>query len=221
VSEQHHLRVHRTARYFTLGNPATAREVWFACHGYGQLAGAFIEDLTSIDDGSRYIVAPEALNRFYTDQSTGAHGAESKVGATWMTREDRLADIDDYVAYLDTLYLSIFDSVDRESVKVVALGFSQGAATVSRWAGMGAAAIDRAVFWGGTPAPDLEPAALDRLRSTSITVVIGSHDEFASDKTIERESARLRSNDINYELIRFDGGHRLDDGALRRIAQSL
>ncbi len=221
MSEEHHLKVKRTARFFTLGDRATAREVWFACHGYGQLAGAFIEGLTTLDDGTRYIVAPEALNRFYTDQSSGAHGPDSSVGATWMTREDRMVEIDDYIAYLDELYQHTFDRIDREAVKVIALGFSQGAATVSRWAGMGAAAIDHAIFWGGPLAPDLEPAALDRLRGTAITFVIGTRDEFINDKSIERERNRLLSSDITFELLRFVGGHRLDHDALRRVAATL
>ena len=39
----HHLRVARTARYYTLGGGGLApRVVWFVLHGYGQLAGQFI-----------------------------------------------------------------------------------------------------------------------------------------------------------------------------------
>ena len=34
-----HLTVPRTARYWTLGEPGPGlRQVWIACHGYGQLA---------------------------------------------------------------------------------------------------------------------------------------------------------------------------------------
>src|SRR5439155_1591110 len=43
---EHHIGVSRSARYFTLGEkPQGVAEVWFACHGYGQLAARFLERL--------------------------------------------------------------------------------------------------------------------------------------------------------------------------------
>src|SRR5882762_5598050 len=118
------------ARYFTLGDPAHAEQMWFACHGYGQLAARFLEKLRVLDDGRRYLVAPEGLSRFYLSESP----TERRVGASWMTREDRLAEIDDYVRYLDAVYADVFGSLARAQVTLHALGYSQGASTVSRWA---------------------------------------------------------------------------------------
>src|SRR5207245_2948078 len=60
-----HIRVARTAPYEVLGSEKTAREIWFVLHGYGQLASSFIRAFAPLDDGTRLIVAPEALNRFY------------------------------------------------------------------------------------------------------------------------------------------------------------
>ena len=89
---EHHLPVSRTARYYTLGDPGPGtRQVWVVCHGYGQLASRFLEKLRALDDGTRYLVAPEGLSRFYLSESP----AERRVGASWMTREDRLAEIAD------------------------------------------------------------------------------------------------------------------------------
>src|SRR6266550_3439645 len=127
VSE-HHLSVARTARYYTLGEPG-ATEVWFVCHGYGQLAGRFLRRFEPIADGSRLVVAPEGLNRFYV--GSGEH-RDQPVGATWMTREDRLNEIADYVKYLDAVYADVFGGKPT-AARVRALGFSQGAATASRW----------------------------------------------------------------------------------------
>ena len=75
---EHHISVTRTARYVTLGDAdRLPGEVWFVCHGYAQLAARFARDFEAIDDGSRLIVVPEALSRFYLDSGPGAHGAES------------------------------------------------------------------------------------------------------------------------------------------------
>jgi hypothetical protein len=95
----------RTARYATLGRlDESVREVWIVCHGYAQLAGRFIERFRCIAAPHRLIVAPEALSRFYTERGSGFHGPASQIGATWMTSEDREAEIQDYVAYLDALH---------------------------------------------------------------------------------------------------------------------
>src|SRR5206468_1825615 len=123
-----HIRVARTARYETLGSETTAREVWFVLHGYGQLAASFIQAFSVLDDGTRLIVAPEALNRFYLVGVDSGAAAERPVGATWMTREDRDAEIADYVEYLDALAAQVLGAVRRgeRPPRVIVLGFSQG-----------------------------------------------------------------------------------------------
>src|SRR3954465_7736941 len=112
AAHEHHLTVPRTARYHTLGDAATARECWFVLHGHAQLSGYFIRHFEPLDDGRRLIVAPEALNRFYIERTSWQGAGHARVGATWMTREDRLAEIGDYVAYLDRLYEELLG--DRE-----------------------------------------------------------------------------------------------------------
>src|SRR2546429_8618236 len=167
--QEHHIGVTRSARYFTLGDSSRGvGEVWFACHGYGQLAARFLEKLGVLGDGRRYLVAPEGLSRFYLSESS----TERRVGASWMTREDRLAEIDDYVRYLDAVHDDVFGFVDRPQVIVHALGFSQGAATASRWTAMGRARVDRLTLWGGEFPPDLDltlETVADRLRAARLS----------------------------------------------------
>src|SRR5258705_7905505 len=104
------MTVSRMARYFTIGRPD--REVWFVLHGYGQLAARFLSRFEPLDDGGRLIVAPEALSRFYLTEDS----AERRVGASWMTREDRLTEIEDYVQYLEAVYADVFPLVDPSLV---------------------------------------------------------------------------------------------------------
>lgn len=211
------LAVRRSARFYTVGEPGPgARQVWFVCHGYGQLAGRFLEKLRVLDDGRRYLVAPEGLSRFYLSEDP----AERRVGASWMTREDRLAEIDDYVGYLDAVYADVMASLDRAQVTVHALGFSQGASTVSRWAAMGTGHIDRLVLWGGEFPPDLDlsiDTVARRLRDARLTLVYGRSDEFITPKVVSGIVDRLRQHEISYEEIPFDGGHELDEAVLRRL----
>ncbi|MEL6276926.1 MAG: phospholipase, partial [Bacteroidota bacterium] len=81
----HRLPVQRTAHFYTLGEPsANVKRMWFACHGYGQLASTFIRKFDQLAGAEDYVVAPEGLSRFYWQGFTG------KVVASWMTSADRL-----------------------------------------------------------------------------------------------------------------------------------
>ena len=215
--EEHRIAVPRSARYFTLGRPD--REVWFVLHGYGQLAARFLRHFAALDDGTRLIAAPEGLSRFYLKESP----TERRVGATWMTREDRLAEIDDYVRYLDAVYAEVCGSVDRSSVKVTVLGFSQGTSTACRWVTMGASRVDRLIVWGGEVPPDLDLAqgpAAGRLRALRLTLVYGNRDEFFTPKIVANTEARLGAHGIPYALAPFEGGHEIDRDILQRVAGS-
>src|SRR6266511_3416914 len=151
-----HLPVSKSARFAMLGAPSAAtREIWFVCHGYGQLAARFIRRFEPIATHERVIVAPEALSRFYTQPSAGEHSRGSQIGATWMTSEDRDAEIEDYVAYLNALYDRILSHLERERVVIRALGFSQGAVTVSRWIAAGHATADQVIIWSGSIGPEI------------------------------------------------------------------
>ena len=209
--QEHSFETARSARYFTLGSPEDARDVWFVCHGYGQLASRFLERFRPLEGEGRCIVAPEGLSRFYLTDSP----AERRVGASWMTREDRLHEIDDYVRYLDALYARI----TPPGARVTALGFSQGTATVCRWTAFGAAGIDRLIVWGGEVPPDLDLAqSAPRLRAARLTFVYGTRDEFFTPKIVAATEARLRAHELSYELISFDGGHEIQEATLRRLA---
>lgn len=219
-SDEHHIRVARTARFHTLGDPAgPIREVWFVCHGYGQLAGRFIRRFAPIASDARLIVAPEALNRYYIEEKPGPHGPDSRVGATWMTREDRLAEIDDYVAYLDALYAHLFETFDRGAVQVYALGFSQGAATACRWVTLGTSRVDRLILWSSFLPVDLDlVATAERLRAVRPILVAGTQDSFASPEMAEHDAERLRELGVDVRVVTFEGGHSIDPAVLGQVA---
>lgn len=211
----HHLSTPRTARYARLGDSASAQEVWIVLHGYGQLAEYFIRPFRVLDDGQRLIVAPEALSRFYLD----AMSEHDRVGASWMTKADRLREIDDYVCYLDALYEQLVADGLADDAPVHVLGFSQGTATACRWAALGTARADRLTLWAGGVPPDLDLDAHRALfRRLDLTIVVGTDDEYISDERLVKETARLDAHDIPYRTIRFDGTHRIESDVLADLA---
>ncbi len=188
-------------------------------HGYGHLAARFITQFAVLAGPQRVVVAPEALNRFYLDapRPGGPAATERRVGTTWMTREDRDAEIADYVAYLDRVCSALVPAAQRVTV----LGFSQGVATACRWVTFGAASVQRLILWAGPMPPDLDLRQLARrMGSTPIEIVLGSTDEFADARALEDALAQLREAGILHRLVRFDGGHTIDRGALARLAAS-
>jgi len=218
--QEHHLTVARTARYATLGpDDTSARDVWFVLHGYAQLAGDFLRHFAPLDDGARLLVAPEALSRFYSDRGRPG-GDPQRVGATWMTREDRDAEVSDYVSYLDAVYDRVFERVPREGATVTLLGFSQGAATVSRWASLGRARADRVVCWGSALAHDLDlaPAGRAPLGGARLVLVVGGDDRLVASDAVDAERRRLAAAGVPHEVVTYDGGHHLHEATLRRLA---
>jgi predicted esterase len=221
---ENHLRVSRTARYFVLGGPESAEQVasrdvgnlWFVLHGYGQLARDFVQYFADAATPARRIVAPEALNRYYLVPPDAAPAAERPVGATWMTREDRDNDIADYVAYLDALYDALRPGLAPDA-RVHVIGFSQGAATATRWALHGHVPIQRLVLWGGLLPPET-PLDAPVLRSSSLTLVAGSRDKYLSPERLAAEEHRLAAAGIPARLIRFDGSHSLKRDVIRQLA---
>lgn len=214
------LPVTRTARVALLG-PATpaVRELWFVLHGYSQLAAPFIEDFGAIDDGTRLIVAPEALSRFYEGELSAEGHRSGKVGASWMTKESRETEIADYLAYLDLVFAHITDTLAGAAPPVTVLGFSQGGATASRWVAEGRVRAERLIVWGSSLAPELDIRGTSSpLRRAGLQLVAGTHDHFITAKVVETELARLKAAGLPFTFRGFDGGHRLDDDVLRTIA---
>lgn len=214
---EHHIAVERTARYWTLGTPETAEEVWLVLHGYKQLARRFVRRFAPIDDGRRLIVAPEALSRFYVSSTEGRHGAASVVGATWMTREDRRSEIRDYVGYLDRLAEHVADLTG--AVPRTVLGFSQGVATATRWVVHGETRPDRLVLWGDVSPPDLD-LELARVRFDPVDVVMvrGAHDRALDPGLVDEERSRLSEAGVTYRTVRYDGGHDIEADTLAALA---
>lgn len=214
------LPVTRTARVALLG-PATPaiRELWFVLHGYSQLAATFIEDFRPIDDGTRLIIAPEALSRFYDGELSAESHRNGKVGASWMTKESRETEISDYLGYLNAVRAHVSGLLGGATPRVTVLGFSQGGSTASRWVAEGIVPASRLIVWGSSLPMDVDIASPTApLRRVNLELVIGSRDQFATPPLVEKETARLNAAGYPFTFRGFDGGHRLDADVLREVA---
>lgn len=211
----------RTGRCAVRGptDPAEVRELWIVLHGYGQLASGFVGGFGGVDDGTRLIVAPEGLSRFYDARSPLAKHAEAEVGASWMTREDRVEEIEDQMHWLGQV-LETYRARVQPAVSLTLLGFSQGVAAASRWVARGTVSPEHLICWGASIAPEVDVRPGTPLAQTRCTVVIGDRDVFVTAERIAEERARLDAAGFVYTFERFAGGHRLDDATLARVART-
>ncbi|AHM59842.1 phospholipase/carboxylesterase [Flammeovirgaceae bacterium 311] len=206
--KQHSLRFSFEARYCTLGAPGNT--AWLVCHGYGQLAPYFIRNFSALADLGHYIVAPEGLSRFYLQDHKG------RVGASWMTREERLNDIDNYLRYLDAV---AEDSGLVQASEINLLGFSQGVATISRWAMHTTLAYQKLVLWAGVFPPDLPLDLSSRcLQQVRLYQVWGEQDPFLNREETEKQAANLRAlKPAHFRELSFKGEHSLHTPSLLEI----
>ncbi len=205
-----YIQTYKTAKFCMLGEPENCETVWFVLHGYGQLADYFIRKFEVLDNGKNLIVAPEGLSRFYVK------GYSGRVGASWMTKEERLQEIEDYVNYLDTLY----QYLNISGKKVIVLGFSQGAATASRWVAASKYLQNPVLVLYGSVFPPDFPFWQQTFKNAPI-LVYGSEDEFLSEKDICSHTDFLSQNHIDYRIIRYEGKHDIYPEVLLKINNTI
>jgi predicted esterase len=211
--QQRNIEVRKTARYFLLGEPSQATDILFVCHGYGQLASVFLEQFQGISDRKFLIVAAEGLHRFYWEKFSG------RVVASWMTKEDRDSDINDYVLFLDAVHDEV-KPLCPPGVRVHALGFSQGAATVARWVARSEMKIESLIFWAGEFPKDINLEVIEeRFNALRLIVVCGSADQFISNTKLYQDS--FVNLGMKPENVVFEGKHMIEEETLRRLVDSL
>jgi predicted esterase len=215
--QEHSLTFDFKARYYTLGEISNStRQIWFVLHGYGQLARYFIRKFTILTEQHIYVIAPEGLSRFYLEsiQSTGR--VNDRVGASWMTKENRTGDIENYLQYLNVLAES--QIAKDNQIPVTLLGFSQGAATASRWAASRDIKFQRLILWAGIFPPDMNlESGKAALQEKEILLVHGKSDPFLNDARFAEMNTISSSLGIAPQVISFDGGHEIEEKTLLKI----
>lgn len=212
------IEVRRTALIASLGptDPDGVRELWYVLHGQSMRAASFLGDCRALDDGDRLIIAPEALSRYY--EGPIAANKNAIVVASWMTREEREDEIRDYVRYLDAVHAEMKSRFTQAMPPVTVLGFSQGGATAVRWVAEGNVMPARLIVWASSLPPEVDYATNSAIRAPTFTYVCGNRDIYVTPKVLDGQLKLLRDANLKYAAASFDGGHRLDDDTLRRVA---
>ncbi|RNI31687.1 phospholipase [Rufibacter latericius] len=205
------MSVPRTAHLHQVGTlSAETKHLWIVLHGYGQLARYFIRHFEAMADGQTVIIAPEGLSRFYLE------GVSGRVGATWMTKEERLHEITDYVTYLNLVRDMALQEAPGATLHV--LGFSQGGATVCRWLAQAQWPVAQLVLWAGMFPEDMELTSADSaLSRTHLTYVYGLQDPFVADDKVQAQLTRVQAAGLHPQVLTFEGKHELNQEILQQL----
>ncbi|PZX52552.1 alpha/beta hydrolase [Algoriphagus chordae] len=190
------------------------KEIWLILHGYGQLAEFFIRKFQEFDSSDRLFIAPEATNYGYLK------GFAGRVGANWMTKHERELSIQNNHRYLDLLMENLLSQYkDIPTIKL--LGFSQGAATATRWASRWAGEVDQLVLWSGGFAQDMVlEDAREKFSQTEVSLVMGDQDDMIRPESIEIQQELIKNLNKDVKTMIFRGGHEIDIEMLSRILES-
>lgn len=199
---QKNIRVQKTARVHYRNAEGRPCARWMITHGYGMLSSYFSSKFYDIPSCHELLI-PEGLHRFYLQ------GTEGRVGASWMTKEERETDIQDYIQYLNQLYTSY-----QDDTPLIAFGFSQGVATICRWAAQLDVLPAQLILWAGVIPPDVDPKAWEKIYTqVPITIFVGSDDPYRS-KAHDKLYTHIQSVGKHVELIEYKGTHRIDSTIL-------
>lgn len=193
-------------------------------HGYAQVADDMLDELRQIPGADRWSrVAIQALHPFY------ARG-ESKVVASWMTRQDRDLAIADNIRYVQGAMTRVFSEhegfsprgvpgAETPGRRTIFIGFSQGVAMAYRAALRGSWPAAGIIALAGDIPPDLKEDA--SLLWPRVTIGVGDREEWYTDGKIEADLAFLRSRGVPHDLIRFAGGHEWTDAFRASVGRVL
>lgn len=200
---EHRVHYQSSNTYATLNElQESTQTVWLVFHGIGYLSRYFLKYFSALPPQAHYIVAPQAPSKYYlTDEYT-------HVGASWLTRENTLEDLEYVVAYVDAV---VEDIRLPESCKVFILGYSQGASIALRWLCHSRHRCDKLILYAGGIPEEITPSDVDFLKGkTEVSIVYGKQDEFLTVERMAREEQKIRLLfGDRARRISFEGGHEM------------
>lgn len=203
------IRTEKTGHYFTHGQlTGETKFVWICLHGYGQLGKHFIQRFEFLSPRKHFVVVPEGLNRFYYE------GTNERPVANWMTREDRLDEIADFIGFLESLRDKIgWDK--NPSVQLIYLGFSQGVTTMLRWLHDVMPRADYLLMWaGGLPDDLLFSYRKPYFSQIPSYFFIGDKDPYFTPDTLEQYQGLVDAIGFDLKVQQFCGTHKVDEKTL-------
>lgn len=209
-----YIEIQKTARYFLSKEPdEKIKKVIFVLHGYAQNADEFLESLMNLADEATLLIAPEGLSKFYWKDFT------SKPSSSWMTSLEREHEILDTMRYLTQVSQEVLSKLGNHPINFFILGFSQGAATASRFVAFSNLAFNALFLYGGSPAHDLQWQQLPK--HLVFHLIYGNQDPLVSEQSALETENNIQNNGFKVRRFVFNGRHKIEEEANAYISKHL
>lgn len=189
---------------------ASTKNVWMVFHGIGYLSRYFLPFFDELDPEENFIIAPQAPSKYYLDKTY------RNIGASWLTREDTAAEIENILRYINAVYK---DATIPENSRLIVFGYSQGVSVAMRWVAKNKVTCQQLVLYaGGIPDELTEADFLFLKGKTKVTFLVGDSDAFLSTDRMERESGKIKSLFGGQAAIKvFRGGHEIQKNLIKQL----
>lgn len=187
------------------------KNVWIVLHGIGYLSRYFLKPFHVLDTKENYIIAPQAPSKYYLKDDY------KYVGASWLTKEDTLEELENIMAYLDAV---LTHENLPEDKNLVLFGFSQGVSIISRFMVKRKLRPSLLVLYAGGIPHEFKAGDLQYLdfEKTKIKMVYGDQDQFLTPDRLQAESKKTEMLfGGNAEVITFAGGHELRPEIIKEL----
>jgi len=205
-----HIEVKKTARVSTYGKLSDkTKYCWLVLHGSNMLCEQMLYKFAGFDPEEHFVIAPEAILRAYVKQFGG------DVVASWMTKRDRLHEIDDLAYYLNQVVTKYFPQLP-EGCKKIVLGFSQGGTMAYRWLNHSKVDLDLLIGYA-TWLPEeisLKESKTD-LKQLKMVYTVGASDPFINEKRLPQVQEVMTKNGLDIPIEMYDGDHRVKKEQLK------
>lgn len=209
-------KVNTTGHVYTLGESIhEAKHIWFVFHGYGQLASNIIRKFEGIDLKQHFVISVEGLSRFYWGGVTG------EVAASWMTKSDRLDEIDDYLRFIDQVY-EHFKIEERDS-NFHCLAFSQGTSTSWRWLAHRKPVLKTFIQWAGMCPPELDYNGVlaPYVKTFDHHYIYGDQDEYLTPERLIKMKDFFSQNLLTPKITTYEGEHKIYRDVLEKLIEKM
>lgn len=198
---------YRTLNDFTV----QTKNIWMACHGLGHLSRYFIEHFKNLDPHSNYIVAPQALSKYYQDR------AYKYIGASWFTREDLDQETENVVHYLNAVYAQAILPLFHPDVNLILMGYSQGVSAITRWLAKSQVACSKLLLHSGGIPNELIAEDFKQQKNCKVILTYGNQDEYLQGSRLAEEITKYhRVWSENLIIEPFEGKHEVNEGFLEK-----
>jgi predicted esterase len=202
-----------TNTYSTLNTlTEKTKNIWVVFHGMGYLSKYFIKYFSEMDAEENYIIAPQAPSKYYQGKNF------KHVGASWLTRENTIADTHNILNYVDAV-------VEKElpdfKANLIVLGYSQGVSIATRWVASRKIQCDKLILHSGGIPSELKTQDFEFLKSSAQVIYLyGNKDEYITEarETEEKlKGSKLFQSRLKIEV--FEGIHEVNTAILLKLSK--